>query len=483
MNPRTTIASLMILLLAIGATAQVKHPSELVFAPLVFEPPDPAEYRAELAGATPAYLMEDRALPQFSLTALIHFGDLYTPQGQEGLGDLLSGSLITGGTTTREGEAIEERLEFLGGSLNFSVGERISRLTLWVLSKDIDEGLDLFFDVLRNPEFREEPLGLVRARQIQQLRQANDQPSRVLSREYEKLLYGDHRLTARPTRQTYTDITVDQLKAVHARFFVPGNIILAAAGDFDRTDLTARLEQRLAGWSDRPVMFPDLATDFPTPAPGVYFIQRDINQGYVSLGHLGIEETNPDYHAVQVMNFILGGGSFTSRITTKVRSDEGLSYNQGSRFTYRWGFPGTFSGYVQTKSETVGYAISLIQAEIDRIRTAPVSDEELNTAIDYYLESFPAAFASPQNTMRTFAEMEMTGKPRDYYHQFRGNISAVTRDRVLEVARKYLAPERMVIMIVGDRDPCDQGGDRWTGPLDRLGPIHDITLTDPLTGS
>jgi zinc protease len=481
-NTRTVIVSLLILLLGAGAMAQVKHPSELTFAPLAFEPPDPAEYRTELAGITPAYLTEDRSLPQFSLTALIHFGDLYTPEGQEGLGNLMSGSLITGGTTTREGEAIEERLEFLGGSLNFSVGERISRLTLWVLSKDIDEGLDLFFDVLRNPEFREGPLGVVRARLIQQLRQANDQPSQVLGREYAKLLYGDHPLTARPTRQTYTDITPDHLKAAHARYFVPGNIILAAAGDFERADLEARLAQRLTGWSDRPVEMPDLATDFPQPEPGVYFIQRDINQGYVSLGHLGIEETNPDYHAVQVMNFILGGGSFTSRITTKVRSDEGLSYNQGSRFTYRWGFPGTFSGYVQTKSETVGYAISLIQDEIARIRSARVSDDELDTAINYYLESFPAVFESPQNIMRTFAEMEMTGKPRDYYHQFRGNIAAVTRDRVLEVAGKYLAPERMVIMIVGDWDPINEGGDRWPGPLDRLGPIHEVTLTDPLTG-
>jgi zinc protease len=98
------------------------------------------------------------------------------------------------------------------------------------------------------------------------------------------------------------------------------------------------------------------------PKPGVYFIQKAINQGYVSLGHLGIEDTHPDFFAAQVMNFILGGGSFTSRITTKVRPDEGLSYNQGIRFTTRWGFAGTFSGYVQTKSSTVGYAISLIKA-------------------------------------------------------------------------------------------------------------------------
>lgn len=482
MNKPTGLILLVALLIGSSGLGQVQHPAELEFPPLAFDPPDPAAYRTTLAGVMPAYIMEDRSLPQFSLTALIHFGDLYVPAGQEGLGELMSGALISGGTASREGEAIEERLEFLGGSLNFSVGERMSRLTLWVLSKDLEEGLDLFFDVLRQPEFREGPLGVTRARQIQQLRQANDQPSQVLSREYAKLIYGEHPLTARPTRQSYTEITPDDLKAVHARYFVPGNIILAAAGDVDRADLEERLEQRLVGWPDQPVAFPVLPVEFPAPDPGVYFIQKEINQGYVSLGHLGLEESDPDYYAVQVMNFILGGGSFTSRITTKVRSDEGLSYNQGSRFTYRWGFPGTFSGYVQTKSETVGYAISLIQAEFDRIRTTRVSDDELDTAVNYYLESFSSVFESPLNTMRTFAEMEMTGKPMDYYRQYRANISAVTGDRVQEVANRFVDPERMVILIVGDREPCDAGGDRWQGPLERLGPVREITLTDPLLG-
>ena len=182
------------------------------------------------------------------------------------------------------------------------------------------------------------------------------------------------------------------------------------------------------------------------------------------------------------MNFILGGGSFTSRITTKVRSDEGLCYNQGSRFSTRWGFPGVFAGYVQTKSATVGYAISLIQAEIERIRKEPVADDEMDTAINYYLESFAGQFEPPQATMMTFANLEMTGKPRDHFRTQRDKIRAVTKERVLEAARKRLRPEDMVIMIVGDWEPCNKGGDKWAGPLDKLGKIHHVALIDPLTG-
>jgi predicted Zn-dependent peptidase len=207
-----------------------------------------------------------------------------------------------------------------------------------------------------------------------------------------------------------------------------------------------------------------------------------INQGYINIGHLGLEDTNPDYFAVQVMNFILGGGSFSSRITMKVRSDEGLSYNQGSRFSYRWGFPGTFSGYVQTKSSTVGYAISLIENELIRIRKEPVSDAEMDTAVNYYLESFPGSFETAQSRVSMFANLEMNGRPMDYYKTYRDKIRAVNKAKVQEVANKYIQPDKLVVMIVGDWEPCNKGGDQWPGPLDKLGKVHKITLADPMTG-
>jgi zinc protease len=480
---RTIIAILALAFLCSGlGLAQAKHPSELKYPALKYDPPDPKAFRTVYAGGIRAYVQEDHGLPLFNITAVFNCGDLYVPKDKAGLGRVLGDQLIKGGTATREGTAIEERIDFLGGSLNFMVGERTSSLSLSVLAKDLDEGLALFFDVLRNPAFREEPLKLAKARFVEQLRQVNDQPNAVLSREYEKVLYGDNALTWQPTKATYEGVASADLKAFHAKYFTPKNVILAVAGDFSKTALKAKIDKLAAGWKGGAPAFPALPKGFPAPEPGVYFIQKAINQGYISLGHLGLEDTNPDYYAVQVMNFILGGGSFTSRITTKVRSDEGLSYNQGSRFAYRWGFPGTFSGYVQTKSSTVGYAISLILAEFDRIRKAPVSDAEMETAINYYLESFADGFQSPLQTMMSFANLEMTGKPIDYYKTFRSRIQAVTKARVQEVAQKYIHPDKAVIMIVGDFDPCDKGGDKWSGPLDKLGKLHKISLIDPMTG-
>jgi predicted Zn-dependent peptidase len=461
---------------------QAKKPSDLKYPPLKYEPPDPQEFRVIFASGLRGYVQEDHSLPLVNISADVHFGDLYVAKDKQGLGAVLADTLIKGGTKTRDGAALEERIDFLGGSLNFAVQERTSTLTLSVLSKDLDEGLEIFFDVLMNPEFREAPLNLAKARLVEQLRQANDQPSVVLSREYERLLYGDHPLTWRPTKKTYEGITAADLRDVHARYFFPKNMILAASGDFAKADLQAKVDKFAAAWPNRELQTPQFYREFAQPEPGVYFIQKSINQGYISLGHLGLEDTDPDYYAVQVMNFILGGGSFSSRITTKVRSDEGLSYNQGSRFTYRWGSPGTFAGYVQTKSSTVGYAISLIQNEFERIRNTPVADAEMETAVNYYLESFADRFQLPQLTMSAFADLEMTGKPMDYYATYRDKIKAVTKARVQEVANKYVQPAKAAIMIVGDFEPCNKGGDKWAGPLDKLGKIHRISLTDPLTG-
>jgi predicted Zn-dependent peptidase len=480
---KTFCSAFIVFLLLLGVGfGQVEKPSDLKFPPLKFEPPEPKAFRTVLANGLRAYIQEDHGLPLASISALVNFGDLYVPKEKAGLGPLMGDTLIKGGTKTREGEAIEERIDFLGGSLSFFVGDRTSTLSLSVLSKDLDEGLGIFFDVLMNPEFREDAVMLSKARLIEQLRQANDQASTVLSREYSRLLYGDHPLTWQPTRKTYEGIASPDLKALHGQYFFPKNIILAAAGDFNKNDLKAKINKLMAGWKNKSLAPPALSKQFPQVEPGVYFIQKAINQGYVNIGHLGIEDTNPDYYAVQVMNFILGGGSFTSRITTKVRSDEGLSYNQGSRFSYTWGFPGTFSGYVQTKSATVPYAISLILAEMESIRKEPVSENEMETAINYYLESFSDNFQSPQTTMANFANLEMTGKPMDYYKTYRGKIQGVTKEKVLEAANKYIHPDRMAIMIVGDWEPCTKGGEKLAGPLDRFGKVHRVSLRDPMTG-
>jgi len=480
---KTIIILLIGMAAAIAGFGQIVHPRDLKYPPLTFTPPDPLQFRSVLGDGLRTYVVVDHSVPVVNVTAYVRFGALYDAEEKTGLADLMGPTLIKGGTATRTGEEIEKRIDFLGGNLSFRpVNEQVAALSLSILSKDLDEALAIFFDVLRSPEFRDDSLTIAKGRILENLRQANDQPRTVLSREYERLLYGDHPLTRNPLKSTVDALTRTDLKTAHTDYFYPKNTILAVSGDFQPAVLKKSLAKLARGWKNRNTVFPVAAKTFPTVPPGVYFIQKKINQGYISMGHMGIEESDPDYFAVQVMNFILGGGSFTSRITSKVRSDEGLAYNCGSRFNIRPRFPGTFSGYVQTKSSTVGYAIELIRREFERIRKEPVQDQEMETALNFYQESFANLFASPAQVAESLAQLEMDGKPFDYYKTYRQKYNQVTKEMVMAAAQKFIHPDRLAVMIVGDWDACNVKSEKFQQTLEVFGPIHKIALIDFITG-
>lgn len=471
------------IVLAASLSAQVVHPKDLKYPDLAYTPPDPLNFRSVLSNGLRLYLVEDHSVPVVNLTAYIRFGSLYDPQGKEGLADLFSQTFVKGGTATRTGESIEERIRFLGGRISFrSLDEQTSVLSLSILTKDLDETLALIFDVLQNPEFRSGSLDIAKGAILENLRQANDNPRAILSREYDRLIYGDHPLTRDAVKSSIDSLSREDLKHAHQTFFYPKNIIFTASGDFFPAPFKKLILKLSRKWKNRSTSLPVFSKEFPEVEPGVYFIQKKINQGYISLGHLGFESNNPDYFAVQVMNFILGGGSFTSRITSKVRSDEGLAYNCGSRFVFRPDFPGTFSGYVQTKSSTVGYAIELIRREFQRIREEPVGDEEMETALSYYLESFSNFFSTPDQVAQSFASLELEGKPFDYYKTYRQKFSSVTKDKVMEVAKKYIHPDKLAVLVIGDFDSCNVKSEKYPQTLDAFGPVHHVKLIDFIAG-
>lgn len=472
----------LILILTSLALGQATHPRELTYPSLRYDPPRAADFRQEMPQGLRAWVAEDHSLPLVTLTAIVNYGFIQDGAEHRGCAELLEQTLIKGGTKTREGSTIEQRVDFLGGRLTFDVGERWSTLNLTVLSKDLDEGLDLFFDVLRNPAFRDESLHIARGRLIEGLRNRNDSPKPLLEREFERLLYGEHPLTPRTFKKDLDAVSSQMLSQVHGRYFFPANTVFLAAGDFAKAGLTAKVSEKLKDWANQPAVPALPEAKLPTVEPGVYVVEKPINQGYVNIGHLGIEENNPDYFDVMVMNFILGGGSFTSRITSRVRSDEGLAYNTGSRFTFHTGYPGTFCGYVQTKSSTVGYAIELIRKEFERIRTQPVSDAELETARNFYVESFSEMFSTPMSTLRTLALLELQGRPLDYYQSYREKFQKVTAASVQAAAQKYLHPDALAIMVVGNWKACNVTSPKFSQKPESFGPVHMIPLVDYLTG-
>jgi predicted Zn-dependent peptidase len=461
------------------------RPEKLTYAPLKFEPPDAAKFRVALKSGPVAYVVPDRELPLVNISILVHTGDYLDPAGKEGLAGLTGYLLARGGIKSRTAEELEERTAFLAATLSSSAADTSGNVTLNLLSKDLDEGLAILREVLATPRFQEDKLTLRKQQTLQSMKQRNDESSEIEAREARRLAMGDEFWPNRlSTAASIDSITRADLEAFHRKWFWPGNFVVAVNGDFDRDEMVKKLEAMFAAWPFKGEVPPPVPADPKFSAPGVYLVNKDVNQGRVSMMLPGIQRDNPDLHAITVMNDILGGGGFTSRIVNRVRSDEGLAYSAGSGFPGGVYYPATFTANFQSKSRTVAFACSLIIEEIKRIAAQPVTEEELNTTKQGFLERFPRSFATKAQVAGLFAQEEFTGryaKNPNYWKEVRGKIQAVTREDVQRVAKKYLTPDKLAVLVVGQKSEILIGHPDHAVKLTDLGKLMDVPLRDPLT--
>lgn len=471
------------------ALAQVPaHPRELKFEPLSFTPPEAAKHRRVLKNKVPAYMVEDHDLPLVTVTVLVRGGSYLDPKGKEGLASAVGSQMRAGGAGAYSAEQFDEEADFLAANIGMGLGPTSGSASVNFLAKDADKALDLFFDMLRKPAFQQDRFDLYKAQALQGLERRNDNTAGIEAREWARLMYGtDHFSTMPVTKASVDAMTRDDLVAFHGQWIHPGNFVLAVSGDFKPEEMAAKLEQRMAGWTaPAGAKVPPVPKPAHVPAPGVYMVDKpDVNQGRVSMGLIGIERGNPDEYAIEMMNDVLGGSGFTSRITNRVRSDEGLAYSAGSGFGVGTYYPGLFRAAFQSKSETVAQAVQIVLEEIDRIRTQPVSDEELQTVKNSAIEVFPRQFSSASATAGIFASDELTGRDPGYWKAYRDRIRAVTVADVQRVAQKYLQPDKMVILVVGNVEAMLKGSaDKPQYSFEKLRagkPITRVPLPNPLT--
>jgi predicted Zn-dependent peptidase len=462
------------------------RPEQLRFPPLRYEPPEPSQARVVLPSGPVTYLLPDSELPLVNITVYLRAGTYLVPEGKEGLADLTGYLLARGGAGTDSAEDLDERLDFLAAQLNSGIGETYGTVNLNLLSKDLTEGLSILRDVLATPRFEEDRLALRKQQMIQEMQQRNDDAADIEGREHRFLAYGEKFWGNRyPTAASVQSIQRADLEAFHHRWLHPTNFVVAANGDFKREDMIARLDALFRDWPFSGEKSPPIPTNTVFASPGIYVVDKDVNQGRVSIILPGIRRDNPDYFPITVMNDILGGG-FTSRIMSRVRSEEGLAYEAGSSFPGGIYVPGTFTASFQTKSRTVSYAASIVLAEMKQLASAPPTAEELNTSKQSFIETFPRTFASKARTAALFADDEITGRyARDphFWDTYRTKIEAVTAADVERVAKKYLNTNSLVILVVGHKSDILQPDSDHPIALSSLagGPLIDVPLRDPLT--
>jgi zinc protease len=463
------------------------NPRDLKFPTLVYDPPNASKYRHQLSNGVVAYLAEDHDLPLVNVSVLIRTGSYLDPKGKEGLAAMMGHQMRAGGTTHLSASQFDEEAAFLAAEISSGAGDTQGSANLNCLSKDIDHGMELLVDMLKNPAFQPDRLQLYKNQTLQALERRNDQTASIQGREWARLMRGDnHFLTAWTTKASIDSISREDLLAFHKRCVNPENFMLAVSGDFNTPAMLARLEKALAGWPSSKEKVPPVPKPNFTPAPGVYVVNKpDVNQGRVSIGHLGTLRDNPDFYALNIMDDVLGGSGFTSRLVSRVRSDEGLAYSVGSDFGFGVYFEGLFQSSFQSKSATVAQATAIVLEEIDRIRKEKVSPEELETAINYRVEVFPRYFATAAAIASTFAQDEYTQRKPGFWDTYRQRIRSVTAEDVLRVAEHYLHPDKLVILAVGNVEDMLKGNpDNPQYSLTKFagdGKIHRIPLPDPVT--
>lgn len=462
----------IVLLLTLGllagcASAQRSvDPRQLSYPQLKFTIPQ--SERLTLANGMVVYLLEDHELPLVNLTAYLKTGSIYEPPEMTGLASITGTLIRSGGTQTLSPDALDSELEFMASGIESGIHDEYGNISLSTLTRNLDRTLELFADVMLHPGFDQGRLDLLKKNAIDTVRRQNDDPKGIAGREFRRALYHGHPLGRVATSESISRIGRDEVAAFYRQAVQPAGIILAVSGDFDSKAMAAKLGRLFGDWRPAATVLPLIAQPDTRPVKQVLQAHKQVSQSVIRMGHLGLEKSNPDQYAVRVLDYILGGG-FTSRLTQEVRSNQGLAYHAGSRFDIGRSFPGSFTAETETKSASTAKAIALMQGIIAGMTTAPVSDAELQLAREAIINSFIFGFTRADSIVTQQARLELFDYPRGYLENFRDNIAKVSAADILRVAKKYLHPEAMTIMVVGDESKFDR-------PLSEFGEVQQIKL-------
>ena len=461
-----------------GTAATAKHYTDLEFSPLA-EVQIPEYSRFQLDNGLTVYLMENHELPLVNGIARMRTGERLEPADKVGLADIVGTVMRSGGTQTHPSEQLNQMLEQRAASVETGISTASGSASFAALSEDLDNVFGLFAEVIREPAFAEDKLVLAKTQRRGNIARRNDNPDDIAGREFQKLIYGADSPYARTQEyQTLDNITQADVESFYQQNFHPNCMILGIVGDFDAPTMTQRIKEKFGDWPAAP------ERDETPPAPGAKQIkagetflvdQPQLSQSNVQIGHLGGQFDSPDIFSLLVMNEALN--SFGGRLFNEVRSRQGLAYSVYAVWSARYDYPGLFVSGGQTRSEATVPFIKAVKTELQKVREAPLSADELQQAKDSILNSFVFNFQDPAQTLSRLMRYEYFGYPDDFIFRYQRAVKSMTAAKVQAAAEKYLQPEQIVTLVVGNKEAIQP-------PLEELGPKVtpiDITIPQPVS--
>ena len=393
---------------------------------------------------------EQKALPMVSIELLIDAGSRYDAPNQEGLANLVA-KLLTYGTKRRTALQINETLDFLGASLSTRCSDDLASVSMTILKKDLTTGLELLGDILINSTFPQQEIERQKQSVIASIKARDESPGDIAQRRFAAALFPQSPY-GRPVEGTETSVKGIQQKSLrefYERYYRPNRSILAVVGDVSEQESTQALNQAFRSWrKGEPGGKPLVPSVIGSSQ--VIRVNKDLTQANIMMGHEGVPRNHPDYYAIQVMNYILGGGGFSSRAMDSIRNERGLAYSVYSHFGAEKSH-GTFVFVMQTKNDTAEEAIRIAREEIRRMREQPVTDQELDDAKNYLTGSFPLRLDTNHKVASFLAQVEFFRLGLDYPDRYADLIRKVTREDVQRVAKAYLHPEKLITVVVGNQ--------------------------------
>ncbi|NLG38406.1 MAG: insulinase family protein [Fibrobacter sp.] len=428
---------------------------EISFPEFTYVAPHPKEYRVQLDDSITGYVVVDRSLPLISFSMFFKEATIPSNIKETAALELLSPMFRRGGSSDISANALDDSLEFISASVHGGLGSYYSKISIDCLSKNFEEMLSLSKSVFTKPGFDEKQLEIQKTSYITAYKRRFDNPASILSALRSKVNYASSPRLWNPTVEEYQSVSKKDLEQFGKTKFSANRIVFALAGDIEKDSALVLLKKYFADWkkSSKRDLTPSILL---LKKPGVYAVEKDITQANISMNQPFVKRPHPDYYPTAVASFILGGGSFSSRLTSKIRTEEGLAYSIYSHAGNDFNDTALTTIALQTKAESAFYAIQLIIQEIEKLSKEGPSAEELELAKKTLIESLPSMFDSPSSIASIFAADEIVGKSKDHYLEYVKAINAVTPEQIKAMTAKYFDPQKMTISIVGPKKSWDK---------------------------
>lgn len=462
---------------AVNAPAAVKADfwtgrTDLITAPA---PPKPEELtlpkieRFTLGNGLQVLAVARKDLPVISFGLAVQAGGYDEQRDTLGVSDFVA-AMLRRGTKTRSADDISRAIDFVGGSLDAQASNESTAAACSVLSKDAKLCLDLLSDILLHPSFPEGEMPEVRDQMLAGVASRYDNPHELANAHFDNLLYGEKHpegwvLTAEDVKK----ITRARLEAFWKTFYRPNRAILAVAGDVDVAHLRTEVTRAFGGWARGSAPARPGWTVAPPPRTRILLVDRpDLTQATIVLGQPGIAHADPRFYAATLVNYVLGGSDFSSRLMTEVRAKRGLTYGIGSSFGAPL-YQGSFRVVASTKNETAWEALLATVNELRRMKTDGPTGPELDKAKGYYAGSYPFKLQTAAGIASAIVEAELHGLGEAYVRDLPLRLAAVDQTTAQAAARELLTPDALDIVIVGKGDVVEPQLAKSGIPYERIG--------------